>query len=597
MRRYTVVCVVLLNLLWRHAYPQTAVDLRTQSKNVDFSAASATKPSKTGTTLPAACSVGETFFLTTAAAGQNLYFCTSSNVWTVQGQTAQLVTSVFGREGTVTSQSGDYTFGQITGTVSNSQISSGIDAAKIGTGKVNATSFDYLANVTSDIQAQLNAKAGSAHSHVSGGDLNGDLSATTVVALQNRRVAATAPSDQQALSWNAPAGQWEPRTISAGSGGGATISSQLEDITATRSSDMVLTIGGTCSAATPCPVRFGSNVFSITSSATATISAGSGTAYIYVTPAGTLTVGHSMTVSCSGCTTQGGISAFPSNSLPLYTWTATSGTWDVGGGADKRAFLSTKTLTASTGITLTETAGETGVAVNPAVVATFTSGTGAAPATCSIGEIYLKTDTSQVYQCTATNTFTEVTGGTVGLTLSSTVTDEIYYPAANYDGNAASSRTTVVTPNGYAPTASVAGTAPWRYATLNYSSTAAQYAIFTHHLPSTWSSNDNVTMDIRWLQTGGVASGNAVWRVNTACKASGEDIQTEPTWNSNQDQAIAEPGMNLLLNSSWTLTKTGCAAGKLMFIRVGRIGDDAADTAAHVSQMLGITVKHKRTLQ
>jgi hypothetical protein len=67
------------------SYAQTRIDLRTQSKSVDFSAATSTKPSKTGTTLPAACSIGETFLKTDAAAGHNFYACTGVNVWTVQG--------------------------------------------------------------------------------------------------------------------------------------------------------------------------------------------------------------------------------------------------------------------------------------------------------------------------------------------------------------------------------------------------------------------------------------------------------------------------------------------------------------------------------
>lgn len=62
---------------------QTQVDLRTQAKNVDFSGASSTRPTRTGNTLPSACLVGELFFKLNAAAGQNLYACTSLNVWTV----------------------------------------------------------------------------------------------------------------------------------------------------------------------------------------------------------------------------------------------------------------------------------------------------------------------------------------------------------------------------------------------------------------------------------------------------------------------------------------------------------------------------------
>jgi hypothetical protein len=66
------------------ANAQTQVDLRTQSKAVDFQSAVSTRPLKTGAVLPAACSVGEMFFLTVAAAGQNLYGCAGTNTWTLQ---------------------------------------------------------------------------------------------------------------------------------------------------------------------------------------------------------------------------------------------------------------------------------------------------------------------------------------------------------------------------------------------------------------------------------------------------------------------------------------------------------------------------------
>ena len=67
---------------------QTTVDLRTQTKNVDFSDAISTKPSKVGTVLPAICGVGETFFNTSAPSGQNLYGCAALNTWAVQGGAA-----------------------------------------------------------------------------------------------------------------------------------------------------------------------------------------------------------------------------------------------------------------------------------------------------------------------------------------------------------------------------------------------------------------------------------------------------------------------------------------------------------------------------
>lgn len=64
---------------------QTQVDLRTQSREVDFSAAQSTKPAKTGSSLPVACGVGEAFFLTTAQPGSNWFLCTATNIWSLQG--------------------------------------------------------------------------------------------------------------------------------------------------------------------------------------------------------------------------------------------------------------------------------------------------------------------------------------------------------------------------------------------------------------------------------------------------------------------------------------------------------------------------------
>lgn len=63
---------------------QTKLDLRTQSRNVDFTSALSTKPFKTGDFLPAICAVGELFFRTNSPAGKNLHGCTTTNAWTAQ---------------------------------------------------------------------------------------------------------------------------------------------------------------------------------------------------------------------------------------------------------------------------------------------------------------------------------------------------------------------------------------------------------------------------------------------------------------------------------------------------------------------------------
>ena len=56
---------------------------------VDFTGAVSTAPMKSGAALPASCAVGQAFFKTDAAPGQNIYLCTAGNTWTqVQGSGA-----------------------------------------------------------------------------------------------------------------------------------------------------------------------------------------------------------------------------------------------------------------------------------------------------------------------------------------------------------------------------------------------------------------------------------------------------------------------------------------------------------------------------
>ena len=60
---------------------QTELDLRTQTKFVDFQNAPSTRPLKTGSVLPATCNQGEMYFLVTAAPGANVYGCAATNTW------------------------------------------------------------------------------------------------------------------------------------------------------------------------------------------------------------------------------------------------------------------------------------------------------------------------------------------------------------------------------------------------------------------------------------------------------------------------------------------------------------------------------------
>lgn len=60
---------------------QVRIDLRTQSKSVDFGQASSTRPFQTGAVLPVACQQGQVYYLTTAPTGQNVHLCQATGEW------------------------------------------------------------------------------------------------------------------------------------------------------------------------------------------------------------------------------------------------------------------------------------------------------------------------------------------------------------------------------------------------------------------------------------------------------------------------------------------------------------------------------------
>src|SRR5579864_4905054 len=161
---------------------------------------------------------------------------------------------------------------------------------------------------------------------------------------------------------------------------------QSQDLVVARTSSTTLVVGANCSVGSPCNVRFGSLAFSLISGATATISAGSGMAFFYVSSSGTLTVGHTLTISCTAnCSSQSGVSAFPPDSIPLFTWSAANGTWDTNGGTDLRAFLSTKSVQPGAGLTSVENGGITTLSADPALLGSRTTPPASSTAACTTG--------------------------------------------------------------------------------------------------------------------------------------------------------------------------------------------------------------------
>jgi hypothetical protein len=184
--------------------------------------------------------------------------------------------------------------------------------------------------------------------------------------------------------------------VTSSSTSGAGMASQLGDLGLVLTSPTVLTAGLNCSNATPCNTRLGNTVYSVTNSSTITLSAGSGTLYLYVDASGALVAGHNLTLTCAGvCGAVSSVTTFPVGSIPLYTWTATNGLWDISGGSDKRAFLSTRSLGGGTGIVALDSGTQTVMAVDSATVPTYVTAaavidfTSIAPGACAESTVSL----------------------------------------------------------------------------------------------------------------------------------------------------------------------------------------------------------------
>ncbi len=198
----------------------TITGSKTMQGSWDASGAAATKPAKSGATLPSTCGAGEFFFNTAAAAGQNVYLCNPTNTWT---QVSAGVNSVFGRTGSVAAQSGDYSFSQLSGTASSGQLpAAGGDLSGTLTSATVKGIQGKTVSATAPTSGQVLTWNGTqwtptAVSSAVGGDLSGTTVAATVQAIQGKAVSATAPSSGQVLTWNGS--QWIPTAVSSAVGG------------------------------------------------------------------------------------------------------------------------------------------------------------------------------------------------------------------------------------------------------------------------------------------------------------------------------------------------------------------------------------------
>lgn len=372
------------------AAAQTKIDLRTQGKSVDFSAATSTKPSKTGTAFPATCSIGETFFKTDAVAGANLYGCTATNIWTVQSLSS--LPAVGGNANKILSNGGTTAdWRALNGDISGAPDSVAVNAIRGRAVSITAPSNTQVLtwnSSTSQWEPQNQTGSGGANA----------------VQFQGRNFAATAPADTQVICWDATGASWKP-CVAASGGGGATAVSQLTDLKTTRTSGTALSV------ATGVIVVGG--ISYLIPSGTVGVSAGSGTVRLALDtsvtpPVGKVYFSTGLTVTCSGmggCTTPVSGAAFGTDDLQLATWTTTSGTFDLSGGTELRGILSrSRTLTGAGMVSATSGHTQT-LSVNTALIPIFTLAPGTGAVLASASTI---TPTSRVHHVSGTSTVSTI---------------------------------------------------------------------------------------------------------------------------------------------------------------------------------------------
>ena len=98
-------CLIIALIASCSTWAQTKVNLRDQSKTVDFSNINGTRPIQVGGSLPANCTLGSLFYLTSAPDGKNIYACTQQDVWKLENGTVD-IPSVTGQNGRYLSTNG-----------------------------------------------------------------------------------------------------------------------------------------------------------------------------------------------------------------------------------------------------------------------------------------------------------------------------------------------------------------------------------------------------------------------------------------------------------------------------------------------------------
>ena len=321
---------------------------------------------------------------------------------------------------------------------------------------------------------------------------------------------------------------------------------------------------------------------------------GSGTAVIYGTPQGYSVIlapaSAGLVLSCSATCVmnQATTPVVPSDGTQFAEVSITTGAWDTV--TDTRRFLNSGadsqegdgisittlggTQTVNVDATVARTSGTNAfLGSNSFILATRTApnrtGSGAPGGSCTTGDTYFRTSGvtagQNLYLCTASNTWTQVTGGSGSSSVmfnfpfgQYNATSTAWVSGWNFSDAMVNAQ---AVGNVTCPATSSLAECGIRWYSL--ADASQRYATNTFTLPANWTSG-TVTFSIAFGSNG---STDPVLKVATKCYTSGS---TPPAYNASQTL----PSGTVAAGNSYTrtiaLTTTGCAGGRPMTIQLTR---------------------------
>ncbi len=126
---------------------------------------------------------------------------------------------------------------------------------------------------------------------------------------------------------------------------------------------------------------------------------------------------------------------------------------------------------------------------------------------------------------------------------------------------------------------------------MDFDDTAARTMQTAFNLPPGWTGNVDVEID--WLVSAGGGSNTVKFTVATACSASGATFDT--AFNTANTITSGTVGANSAMNvtTQTAITMTGCAAGNLLHVKVGR---DNTDTSTATVRVVNVAFTIRRSM-